>query len=284
MRFSEGLKNLGVGAGGLLISLGLLTLSVMFILGLTRLGMMISPWLAPAFLWTLAASIFICGPLALVRKSRGFAAIGFMIASYAFGAILWITSLLWAYALWGIAAVFIGLVILGIGIVPVALLAVLFHAQWAHLLDLVMLIAATFGTRLLAAWLALKADADRSAHVACPPNARQTGQRNWIIPLSALGVLAALLSIFGHRLNPNENLSATQVFFQTSGSVVRIDNDRQDGSEIVGSGFVVLLETRPYILTNQHVVENASRSLVKFVAIGWPAGCASARDGGCKRL
>jgi hypothetical protein len=70
----------------------------------------------------LGITIFILGPLALIRITQGFSAVSLMIASYVFGTCLWITSLLLTYELLGTIAVVIGLVVLGIGIVPIALL------------------------------------------------------------------------------------------------------------------------------------------------------------------
>jgi hypothetical protein len=74
----------------------------------------------------------------VIRRTRAFSAAGLMIASYVFGACLWITSLLLTYELWGTIAVIIGLAVVGIGIVPVALLAALFHRTLGsrELLDL----------------------------------------------------------------------------------------------------------------------------------------------------
>jgi hypothetical protein len=207
----------------------------------------------------LGITIFILGPLALIRITRGFSAVGLMIASYVFGTCLWITSLLLTYELLGTIAVVVGLVVLGIGIVPIALLATLFHAQWWHLLDLVGLIVATFGTRLPAVWLAGKADADRFAQVESQPNDhRQSSQRNWIVPLSILGGLAVFMSISGRWLHPNESLSATQVFSQAAGSVDRIEIDREYGPEMIGSGFVAALEQAPGISpTKEPIVKRA---------------------------
>jgi hypothetical protein len=158
---TEKLKNVGLGVGGLVISLVflalLLAISVTFLFGLTWVSVKVLPWLKPAFLLALAASIFLCGPLALFRRTRGTAAAGLMIASYVFGAILWITALLLTYQLWGTIAVVIGLLIVGVGIVPIALLATIFSAEWWHLADLVVLLLLTFGIRFLALWLADKA-------------------------------------------------------------------------------------------------------------------------------
>jgi type IV secretory pathway VirB2 component (pilin) len=40
-----------------------------------------------------------------------------------------------------------------VGVVPVALLAAIFHAEWAVLLEVVVGIVLTFGTRFLGLWL-----------------------------------------------------------------------------------------------------------------------------------
>ena len=254
------MKKLAMGVAQLLSGLFLLALPIIFICGLTWVSAIVSPWLIPAFFWTLVISIFILGPLAVIRKTRGVSAAGLMVASYVFGACLWMTSLLLTYELWGTTAVIIGLVLLGIGIVPVALLAALFHGQWWHLLDLVVLILTTFGTRLLAGWLSEKANADLYAQVGSQSDdRRRRGQENWIMPLSIFGALAVLIFVFGRWSPPNANLSAAQVFSQTAGSVVRIEINRQDGSEMIGSGFVTVLESHPCILTNKHVVANAER-------------------------
>jgi len=249
-----------MGVAALLCGLLLLALPVILIFGLILMSVIVWPWLGPAFSLTLGISVFILGPLAVIPRTRGFSAAGLMIASYVFGACLWITSLLLTWALWGGIAVFIGLLVLGIGIVPVALLAALFRAQWWNLLDLVMLIVATFGTRMLAVWLAGKADADQHAQLESHAVDRRTRwQRSLLVLLSVSGVLAVFIFIFARWPYPNENLSATQVFSQSAGSVVRIETSRENGSEITGSGFVALLEQHLCIVTNKHLVENADR-------------------------
>jgi hypothetical protein len=107
---------------GLLGGLILLALPGILIFGLTWVSVILSPWLVPAFFWMLGITIFILGPLALIRITQGFSAVSLMIASYVFGTCLWITLLLLTYELLGTIAVVIGLVVLGIGIVPIALL------------------------------------------------------------------------------------------------------------------------------------------------------------------
>ena len=83
------MKKLAMGVAQLLSGLFLLALSIIFICGLTWVSAIVSPWLIPAFFWTLVISIFILGPLAVIRKTRGGSAAGLMVASYVFGACLW---------------------------------------------------------------------------------------------------------------------------------------------------------------------------------------------------
>lgn len=151
------IKNVGIGIGGLVAMLIMVAIPIIFLFGMTRVSMNVLPWLMPAFFWTLAVCVFLLGPLALLTKTRGFAASGFLLSSYVFGAILWVWALLLTFDLWGMFAVVIGILFLGVGIVPVALLAVIFHAEWSSLGDLAIMIVSTFGFRILAVWLGEKA-------------------------------------------------------------------------------------------------------------------------------
>lgn len=165
MGIGEKIKGFGMGVGGLAVVAVVITIPVVLLLGAAWVSQKISPWLMPVFLWTLAACVFILGPTALLRSTRGFSTIGLMVASYAFGFVLWVWSFLLVLELWGIFAVVIGLLLAGIGIVPVAILAALFHAQWESLGDLAIMIVATFGARILAVWLASKVDREREGYV-----------------------------------------------------------------------------------------------------------------------
>lgn len=158
MGVGEKLKGLRAGFAGLGILAAVIALAVIFLRGATWLSVTVYPWLTPAFFSTLIVCLFVLGPTALFRGTRGFAATGLLIASYVFGFILWVWSFLLTLKLWGMFAVLAGLILVGIGIVPVALLAVLFHADWLSLGDMAILIVATFGSRMLALWLAAKAD------------------------------------------------------------------------------------------------------------------------------
>lgn len=165
MGIREKIKGFGMGVGGLAIAAAVITIPVVFLFGAAWVSQKISPWLMPVFFWTLDACVFVLGPTAFFRSTRGFSAVGLMLASYAFGFVVWVWSFLLVLDLWGMFGVVIGLLLAGIGIVPVAVLAALFHADWASLGDLVIMIAATFGVRILAVWLASKADREREGYI-----------------------------------------------------------------------------------------------------------------------
>ena len=77
-----------------------------------------------------------------------------MIASYVFGATLWMEGLLLTLAIWGVGAVVIGLFMAGVGVVPIAMLATLLKGMWAPLIELVVLTVMTFASRIGAVSLA----------------------------------------------------------------------------------------------------------------------------------
>ena len=70
------------------------------------------------------------------------------IASYVFGATLWVRSLLVTYTLWGGIGLAIGLFMAGVGVVPLALLATLFNGLWSTLGELVLGLILTIGVRV----------------------------------------------------------------------------------------------------------------------------------------
>lgn len=160
MGITEKIKSVGIGLGGLAFVVAAIAIPVVVLFGMTWVSVKVFPWLMPAFFWTLAVCLFVLGPAALFRRTRGFSVVGLMMASYVFGAVLWISSLLLTLDLWGMFAVVIGLLFFGVGIVPVAILAAIFHAQWSSLGDIAIMLIAMFGVRVLALWLAYKAERD----------------------------------------------------------------------------------------------------------------------------
>jgi len=157
---AEKIKNVRNWLVGVLALAIITALTVVLVFGMTWVSMKVLPWLMPTFFGTLAVCLLLLGPTALFRRTRGFSAIGLMIASHVFGAILWIWSFLLTLSLWGTVAVVIGLLFAGVGIIPMAVLAAIFHAQWSSLGDMAIMLVATFGLRAIAIWLVTKADRD----------------------------------------------------------------------------------------------------------------------------
>jgi hypothetical protein len=159
MNVGKTLKNVGLILGGLLGMTAVFGLAMIFIVGATAVSFWVKEWLAVIFWSNLLISFFILGPLSLIPPARFIAAIGFVIASFVFGAMMWFGGLGVTYETWGMAGVIIGLMIAGVGIVPVGMLAVLLQGEWQALIGFVILIVLTFGLRALGFWLAKKVDA-----------------------------------------------------------------------------------------------------------------------------
>lgn len=151
------MKALGALLSGLVGLVAVGAIIAAFIFGASWLSVRVYPLLVPASYWALLACVFVLLPGALFRPTRGFAGLGFLIASFVFGAVLWTWSFIVTMVLWGVFGVIIGLLLAGVGIVPVALLAILFHGEWHRLEDLLLLIALTLGARFLAFWIISKA-------------------------------------------------------------------------------------------------------------------------------
>ncbi len=96
-------------------------------------------------------------PLSMFRRTRAVAGLGIFALSYLLGLTLWVWSLILTFKLWGIFAVILGLFFVGVGIVPIALLAVLFHGDWATLGDLLLLIICVPVSRSFGLYLAAQA-------------------------------------------------------------------------------------------------------------------------------
>jgi hypothetical protein len=151
-------KEVLAALGGLLIMGTLLLLGA----GIAALFIFGSAWasskLLPSFsvlTWiAFALVVFVFLPLAIPRATRGFSSVALFIASYLFGATLWMEGLLLTLFIWGVGAVFIGLFLAGVGVVPVAMLATLLKGMWARLLELVLLTVMTFASRIGAVSLA----------------------------------------------------------------------------------------------------------------------------------
>lgn len=151
-------KDTLAGLGGLLIMGTFLVLGFgiagIFIFGAAWASVTLLPWFSILTWIAFGVVVFILLPLAIPRTTRRFSSVALFIASYVFGATLWMEGLLLTLAIWGLGAVFIGLFIAGVGVVPIAMLATLLKGMWMPLIELVLLTIMTFGSRLGAMSLA----------------------------------------------------------------------------------------------------------------------------------
>jgi hypothetical protein len=157
------LKSIGATVSGLLICV-VICVVVIFVTGLLIGGAgwvsdRLFPWFAKASFIAFVVLIVVILPLSAIRATRGFAAVAILCISYLFGATVWMEGLLTTLNIWGVSAVVIGLFLGGVGVVPIAMLATLFHGQWSHLGELIVLVILTFGSRFFALWLEEKAKA-----------------------------------------------------------------------------------------------------------------------------
>jgi len=151
-------KDVVAGLGGLLLILALaavgIVIATLFIYGAGWVSGKLLPWFSILTWVAFLIVVFIFLPLAIPRATRGFSSIAMFIASYLFGATLWMMGLLLTLAIWGVTAVIIGIVLGGVGVVPIAMLATLIKGFWMPLIELVLLTILTFGCRIGAMSLA----------------------------------------------------------------------------------------------------------------------------------
>jgi hypothetical protein len=121
------LKGVGSGALG---TVGVLVFIVLPLVLLWNAGLVAELFekklIVPAFIicqWVIVICLFVLLPLAIFRWTRGFAASGLMLASFAFGVTTWMASFSITYYYWGIGAVLIGSLLVGVGILPIAVIA-----------------------------------------------------------------------------------------------------------------------------------------------------------------
>ena len=118
-----------------------------FIFGAAWASTRLLPLFGVLTLVGLALVVFVFLPLAIPRATRGFSSIALVIASYVFGAALWMGGFLLTLSIWGVVGVIVGLFIAGIGVVPIAMVATLVKGMWGSLFELVLLLIMTFGCR-----------------------------------------------------------------------------------------------------------------------------------------
>ena len=132
---------------GAFVLVGTMSVAV-FYYGAAWASAQLLPWFSILSLVTFGLVVLIILPLVIPKATRGFSIGALFIASYVFGATLWMEGLLLTLNIWGLGAVFIGIVLGGVGVVPIAMLATLIEGMWGPLIELVLLTIATFGARL----------------------------------------------------------------------------------------------------------------------------------------
>ena len=147
-----GTKDVFAELGGLLLVGAIVVLGVavgaIFIFGTAWASSRLLPWFSVLARIAFLLVIFVFLPLAIPTVTRGFSSIALFVASYIFGATLWIYGFLLTLLIWGVGAVIFGLIIAGIGVVPIAMIATLLKGMWRQLIDLVLLTVMTFGCRV----------------------------------------------------------------------------------------------------------------------------------------
>lgn len=106
----------------------------------------------------LLALLLVLLPLAISRRTRGFAGTTIYFVSWIWGITLWIKATSVLLYLWGIWGFIIGVVLLGVGSAPVAIIASLIHREWTYVGVLVLYVVAIVGVRMLAGWISTKAE------------------------------------------------------------------------------------------------------------------------------
>src|SRR5882724_1197892 len=145
---NETIKRIGYAVMGFGILVGLIVITVLLLQGGIWLSAKLYPWLVALNGLTLAVLVLVLLPNAVFSSVPKFAGGGMFIASYIFGATLWVWSLLLTYTLWGGVGLAIGLFMAGVGVVPLAMLATLFSGLWPILGQLVLGLILTVGGRL----------------------------------------------------------------------------------------------------------------------------------------
>jgi len=125
-----------------------ISIVALFIYGTAWASTKLLPWFSILTWIAFSLVILILLPLAIPKATRWFSSTALFVASYVFGATLWMEGFLITYSIWGAKGVFIGLVMGGIGVIPIAILATILNGMWLFVIELVILIILTFGCRL----------------------------------------------------------------------------------------------------------------------------------------
>jgi hypothetical protein len=121
-------------------------------------------WAASAYVFMLPAAqigvviaLLILLPMALLRRTRGYAATGILVVSYVVGLTAWLLGLTTTLAAFGWLGLFVGLLMAGVGVVPLGMIAAYFKMDNTVLaLSLLGMAILVFALRLASAHLRFK--------------------------------------------------------------------------------------------------------------------------------
>ena len=102
--------------------------------------------------------VFILLPLSIFKKLRVYTGTAIYLASFAFGLLLFLFSLLTTWSLWGGFWAFVGVAGFGGLIIPFALLATIFNGVWVGVGLIVALLVLTWGSRFAGLALAMSGE------------------------------------------------------------------------------------------------------------------------------
>jgi hypothetical protein len=164
-RVGDGLKGVLVGFVAFAALAALIYFAVLMVRGTVWAADKALPWLLSASEIAILVCLFVLAPLCLFKKARPVAGFAFYVVSFLFGAMLFAYCCLFIVYTWGYGALIVGLLFAGVGVFPVALLAALIHLEGWVVLDLLLGLLLTFGTRFLGVYLISPKEEERVAAV-----------------------------------------------------------------------------------------------------------------------
>jgi hypothetical protein len=146
-------KGAGTFVIGLLVMTLFMVLPLAFVYGSLWLSDRLLPFLFGLSWLALAVVVLVLLPLSLIRRTRETGLAGMFLASYAFGAALWLWGLVLTFMAFGWVGIVLGFFFMGIGFVPLGMLGTAVHGEWGLLLQMVGLFVLTFGCRMMPIFL-----------------------------------------------------------------------------------------------------------------------------------
>jgi hypothetical protein len=165
------LRSTGVFIIGAILFVATILISAIFLVGITWLTTVLSPFIAFIYGITLRSCFFILLPLAIFKTTRTFAATGFAIGAMVMAIYVWLLSVLVVYHFWGFVGLVAGIILGVVGIVPLGLAAAAMNGLWFDVGRLALGIGLYFGLYVLGIYLRSTVKAPAWTAPAEPPPA-----------------------------------------------------------------------------------------------------------------